>query len=168
MGKPLPQLDYSHLQPFSPYGGNVEVRQSAKISQRTQEALYNFILSPSFLIKNYASHRFSTKERAPDRPFRTVFDIQKLTLIKKTEDENLMGILSGAAADYYTLDLLIALYPVALDGRLTQPYTIKIKRELLVQDQLSLAEKEFRQFEFLEKIIADIDKTVVSFIPNMR
>ena len=80
----------------------------------------------------------------------------------------MIGILSGSAAEYYTLDLFVTLSPIQQDGRLSDPYTIKIKRELLLPDNLSLAENEFRQFEFLEKVIQDIDKTLATFMPQMR
>lgn len=168
MGKPLPTLSYSHLEPYSPYQGSVDIRQSAQLTPKTKQALEQFVLMPDLLIKQYASKRFLTPQTAPNRPVKAVFDIQKLAFSKKTDADNVVGILSGAAADYYTMDLLIALHPVAPDGRLTQPYTIKIKRELLIPDQTSLAQKEVRQFEFLEKVISDIDKTITGFMPNMR
>lgn len=162
-GKPLPTLTYSHLSPYSPYGGAVEVRQSALLSVATQTTIKQFVMAPDALIKRYAENRFLTS----GAPVRSIFDIEKLSLKKKTDADNIMGILSGAAADYYTMDLAIGIYPV-YDGRLSDPYTIKIKRELLIPDQSSLAEKEVRQFEFLESIISDIDKTITTFIPNMK
>lgn len=163
IGKPLPSLSFTHLNPYSPYNGAVEIRQSAKLNERTKVAISEFVKAPEALIKQYAQSRFVTA----GRPVKSIFDIEKLSLNKKTDADNIMGILSGAAADYYTLDLLIAIYPLR-NGQATQPYTITIKRELLIPDQSSLAEKEIRQFEFLERIIADIDKTVTGFMPHMR
>lgn len=163
VGKPLPSLSYTHLTPYSPYNGAVEIRQSAKLSERTKGAIKEFVMAPNQLIQQYAQSRFVTSAR----PIKTIFDIKKLSLNKKTDADNIMGILSGAAADYYTMDLLIAIYPLR-NGQTTQPYTIKIKRELLIPDQSSLAEKEIRQFEFLERMIADIDKTIAGFMPHMR
>lgn len=163
VGKPLPSLSYTHLNPYSPYGGAVELRQSAVINERTRAIIQDFVMAPDALINRYAQSRFVTSSL----PTRSVFDIVKLSIMKKTDADNLMGILSGAAADYYTLDLAINIYPVR-GGQMTQPYTIKIKRELLIPDQASLAEKEIRQFEFLERIVSDVDKTITTFIPNMR
>ncbi len=163
IGKPLPSLSYTHLSPYSPYGGAVELRQSAIVSERSRAITQELVMAPDALINQYAQSRFVTSSL----PVRSVFDIAKLSLTKKTDADNLMGILSGAAADYYTLDLAINIHPIR-NGQMTQPYTIKIKRELLIPDQASLAEKEIRQFEFLERVVSDIDKTITKFIPHMR
>jgi hypothetical protein len=168
MGKPLPDLSYTHLMPYTPYGGAVELRQSAVLSPQTITTMQSMILSPEMLLKRYAASRFTTKQKAPSLPVRAVFDVQQLSLTKREDGDNMIGILSGAAAEYYTLNLFIALSPVQADGRLNAPYTIKIKRELLLPDNLSLAENEFRQFEFIEKIIQDIDKTLATFIVRMN
>lgn len=168
MGKPLPNLSYTHLTPYTPYGGSVMVRQSAEVSAETKANMQGMVKPLDDLINRYATGRFLTTIEAPQQPVKSVFDVVKLSLSKKSDADNMMGILSGAAAEHYTLDLLIHIYPVLHDGTLWQPYTIKIKREFLIPDNLSLAEREFRQFEFLEKVINDIDKTLAKFIPNMR
>ena len=168
MGKPLPQLSYTHLMPYKPYGGAVKLRQSAELSEQSVVNMASFVLSPDILISRYASSRFATQNDAPSLPVRSVFDLQKLSLVKKTDGDNMIGILSGSAADYYTLELFIVLTPIQPNGSFGEPYTIRIKRELLLPDNLSLAETEFRQFEFLEKIIQDIDKTLAGFIEQMK
>ena len=168
LGKPLPNLTYTHLSAYQPYGGAVLVRQSAALSDDTNKTMNGMVKRLDNLLQSYATGRFLTATKAPDRQVKSVFDITNLRFTKKADAQNMVGILSGAASEYYTLNLAIALYPVLHDGTLWEPYTIKINRELLIPDNISLAEREFCQFEFLEKVINDIDKTINEFIPTMQ
>lgn len=167
MGKPIPNLTFTHLQPYKPYNAAVRIQQSAVLGAQTQEALRYFVIKPDQLIRDYAHGRFLDEAEGIGLPIKTVFDVKSLSLRKKSDADNVVGILSGAAADYYTLLLLVTMSPVQEDGQLSDPYTIKITRELLIPDQASLAEKEIRQFEFMEKVIGDIDRTITTFYPNM-
>lgn len=164
MGKPLPKLTYDHLLPYKPYGGAVLVRQSAVIGSIDKKNMEEIIARPDRLINVYAQKRFATQ----GLPVRSVFDVQRISFKKKSDEENIIGVLSGAAADYYTLDLFITLSPVRKNGSTTKPYTIELKRELLIPDNASVAEREMRQFEFLEKIISDVDGAVTQFVANMH
>lgn len=83
---------------------------------------------------------------------------------KKSDDENIIGFLSGAAENAYLLDIYITMSPVTQNGSLTKPFTIAMKRELFLPQRISLAEREMRQFEFLEKAIVDIDAVVTKFV----
>lgn len=156
LGKPLPQLTYAHLNAYKPFGGGVEVRQSYVADAQTIKTAKEFPIMPDALLGKYAFHRFDRYQR----PIKLIFDIKQSSLIKKADEDNLVGFLSGAAEDYYTLQVAIAMSPVRGDGSLSDPFTINLKRELYLPQRLSLAEREFRQFEFLEQIIIDIDRVV--------
>ncbi|HPD83280.1 MAG: hypothetical protein R3D88_07080 [Alphaproteobacteria bacterium] len=168
MGKPLPDLTYDYLIPYSPYNGSVIIRQSAVLDPRTKQASQGFIKAPDKLIQRYAKQRFVTQDNHPELPVRSIFDVQRLSFYKKSDEENIIGILSGAAADYYTLDLHITLSVVQSNGQLGRPYEIKLKRELLIPDNTSLAEKEILQFEFLEKVMTSIDEVITTFMSHMK
>ncbi|HPF77848.1 MAG TPA: hypothetical protein PLF01_01030 [Alphaproteobacteria bacterium] len=164
-GKPLPHLTYENLNPYRPYGGGVEIRQSFKPDAATTQTVAEFPVAPDELLQRYAGRRFDRNLS----PVRMVFDIQKAALSKKSDEENLVGFLSGAAEDYYTLEIAIAMFPAKADGTLTKPYTVSLKRELFIPQRASLAEREITQFEFLEKAVHDIDQVVTKFVTeNMR
>lgn len=137
--------------------------QSFQPSPRGIKTMREFPVELSSLITRYANSRFETQERAPQKPIKLVFDIQKASIIKQSDEENLVGFLSGAAENYYLLDVKLALFPLNARGEKLEPFTIKLKRELFLPQRISLAEREFRQFEFLEKVMIDIDRTITEF-----
>lgn len=162
MGKPLPRLSYDNLNPYAIHGGSVRVQQSFHPDPQTIKLATEFPIAPDALIQRYANRRFVTEGAPP----KLIFDIQKATLSKVADEDNLVGFLSGAAEDYYKLDIFITMTPIRADGQQVDPFTIKLRRQLLVPQNASLAEREFRQFEMLEKAILDIDRTVSDMVQN--
>lgn len=160
MGKPLPQLTYEHLNAYRPYGGGVEVRQSFQPDAQAAKTIREFPVAPDELLQRYASQRFDQYER----PIKMLFDIQKASITKKSDAENLVGFLSGASENSYLLDIYIMMSPVRANGALSKPFTISLQRTLNLPQRLSLAEKEFRQFEFLEQAMNDVDHVVTEFV----
>lgn len=159
-GKPLPNLTYEHLNPYAAYGGATQIHQSFKPTEKMDEAISEFPVPPGILLERYASRRFVTQGTQP----KMIFNIERAAITKKSDEENIIGFLSGAAENAYLLDIYITMSPVAKDGKLTKPFTISMKRELFLPQRISLADKEMRQFEFLEKAIVDIDAVVSKFV----
>ena len=160
LGKPLPELTYGHLISYSIQGGAVEIRQSFQPDKEMLKIAREFPMTPGVLLNRYARSRFITAEV----PFKMVFDIARASLAKKPLKENMIGILTGAATEVYVLDVFITMSLFQPDGSLSSPYTISLKRELLIPDRASLAENEFRKFEFLEQALTDIDLAVTNII----
>lgn len=168
LGKPMPTLTYTHLMPYKVQGGSVKVMQSAVIDAASDAAMQGFIMRPDTLLNRYAKARFMGVEQDYSLPQKAVFNIEQLSLVKKSDEQNIVGILSGAAVDYYTLNVFVSLTPMAENGRVMKPYTIKLKRELLVPERSSLAEREMLEFEFLEKMIDDIDAKITVFMDDLQ
>lgn len=162
MGKPLPHLDYSALTPYTVKSGYVEVRRSYQKYDRPQQA--SFVRSPDIAMENYAFNRFQVQ--GDNR--RMVFDIQKLNLTKRDEKLKYYNSLFGNERHIYNFELFISLIPIDQNSAASAPYTISIDRELVIMPDLSVAEKEFRQFEFLEKIMNDIDAAVTNIVGKLN
>ncbi len=162
MGKPLPNLSYENLNPYSIHGGSVVIQQSFVPDEQTKRLSAELPVAPDKLIRRYANRRFVTA----GLPTKLIFDIQNATLTKAADEENIVGFLSGAAEDYYKLSIFITMTPVRADGQRAAPFTIKLNRQLVVPQNTSLAEREFRQFELLEKTLSDIDRTVSDMVQN--
>lgn len=162
MGKPLPTLTYENLNPYAIHGGAVRVQQSFRPDAQTIKLASEFPVAPDKLIQRYAGKRFVTG----GAPFKLVFDIQGASLSKVEDEDNIVGFLSGTAEDYYKLNIFIAMTPIRADGHRVAPFTIKLSRQLFIPQNASVAEREFRQFEMLEKAILDIDHTVSDMVQN--
>ena len=158
MGKPLPELTYSNLNPYSVFGGSVIIREGYKEKQLHQNV--DFVMPPGDLLGKYARNRFYTE----GVPQKMVFDIRKAKVEHKTQDSGMMGFISGADKDLYYLDILLVMSVLKSDGSLNKPYTISVQRKLEVPQNASIAEREFAQFEFLEKAMSDIDRAVTEIV----
>ncbi len=163
MGKPLPTLTYDNLNPYSIQGGSVRVQQSFKPDETMQTLATEFPIEPEKLIQRYANKRFVT---STDLPYKLVFDIQNAALSKLSDKENMVSFLAGSAEDVYVLDIFIAMTPVRTDGRRAAPFTVKVQRQLIMSQNISLAEREFRQFEMLEQAMFDVDQAVSNMALN--
>lgn len=163
LGKPLPDLSYDYLNPYLVLDGRVEVRQSFKPDDHTAQAAKNFVIAPDKLIYRYAMNRFVVEEKLP---LRMMFDIRRATLRQRFVEKNPIGFLTGDNAEFYTLDILVALSEVTPAGQVKAPYTISLVRELRLAENLSLSQREFREFEFLEKVMSDIDRGVNDILKN--
>ena len=95
-----------------------------------------------------------------------MFDIRRATLRQRFVEKNPIGFLTGDNAEFYTLDILVALSEVTPAGQVKAPYTISLVRELRLAENLSLSQREFREFEFLEKVMSDIDRGVNDILKN--
>lgn len=162
LGKPLPNLTYDNLTPYNIQGGSVIIKQSFQPTPKMQEIANKFPVAPDILIKRYASKRFVTT----GVPAKLIFDIQNAALRKISDEDNLVGFLSGASEDAYELNIMVAMTPIRQDGQQAKPFTIKVTRHIYMQQNSSLAEREFRQFEMLEKAIKKMDETVTDMVQN--
>ncbi len=160
IGKPLPQLSFEHLNPYSVHGGAVRIQNSFVEHPRSKALSDEFPISPSKLLQRYAQKRFVTQGTPP----RLVFDIKDVSLSQMNDPEGLMGFFTGAAVNYYTLNVDIAMTPIRRDGHRAAPFSVKLNRRLSLPHNVSLAEKEFRQFEFLEKALSDIDRSITQIV----
>jgi len=162
LGKPLPQLSYDNLNPYTIHGGSVRVQQSFSPDNEQQILVEEFPIAPDRLIQRYANRRFVTTGALE----KLIFDIKDASIVKISDEENMVGFLSGAATDYYKFNILITMTPVRADGLRVGPFTIKFSRDLSIPQNASLAEREFRQFEMLEKSIQAIDRAVTDMVQN--
>ncbi|MEM6811750.1 MAG: hypothetical protein AAF549_04705 [Pseudomonadota bacterium] len=154
--KPVPQINFSHLEALSVRNGFVQIQQSFIEDDQTRLVSREFQASPAAFLQNYAANRFKTN----GSPVRLVFDIEKAALSKVTEQINALSFMMGAETDIYKLDVFINLFPVDTGGRQTEPFTIFYQRKLVLSSNVSLAERDYRRFEFFEKMINDIDRAV--------
>ena len=160
LGKPVPDITYTHLQPYSVRGGSVAVRQSYVPTATEQQVIDNFVIAPDILLKRYAQNRFITA----GKPMHLSFDIKKASLKKTVHRAAGVENLFGGGEDIYQAHIIVLLTPTKISGLNPRPYIIELHKTLFLSHNLSLAETEFRQFEFLETVMEDIDRGVIKII----
>ncbi len=162
MGKPLPHFDYSALTPYKIREGKVGIKKTYQAYPRLTQA--DFIRSPDMTVEQYAISRFETDNGIQ----KMVFDIQKLSMTKQKQKMSFFNSLFGNEKEIYHFELFIAMIPLNIQGRAEKPYTVQIDRKLILTPDYSIAEREFRQFEFLEKNMNDLDRAVNNIISKIN
>lgn len=162
LGKPLPALSFDYLEPYLVHGGSVRIEQSFVPNRQNQILAGQMVEAPEKILMRYAQSRFNTE--AGDH--RLVFDLKNASLVKNSDHNNMADFFLGRAEDHYTLDLFIVMTPIRADGHRAAPFTIRLKRNLTFSQNVSVAEREFRQFEFFEKMITDIDTQVTHLVKH--
>ncbi len=163
LGKPLPNLTYENLNPYLVSGGRVRIQQSFQPDLETKKYAARFPIAPDALINRYANRRFVT---SPQYPEKLVFDIKQAKISKVSDEDNLVGFLSGSSYDFYKMNISIAMTPVRADGQRAAPFTIKFTKDIHVPQNASVAEREVMQFEVLEKMMLQIDSVVTDMVQN--
>ncbi len=160
LGKPVPSFSYNHLGEMRAHNGAVRVERSNVQSAHKNK---DFIGNPYEVLSSYADHRF---DQNLELPLRLIFNIQRANLIKTLPEQNMFERLTFQDREQYQLLIDIEMTPVSQQGELQKPYTIEMDRVLQLSENISLSQKEFRQFEFLEKAMTDIDRAVVDILTN--
>ncbi len=164
MGKPLPTLSYQHLQPMTILGGSVRLQQSFRPNAMHETTRKQFPYEPAQILMTYATQRFVHNGAGQGLNDKLVFDIQEASLSKVSDQDNLVGFLSGRAEDMYKLKILIHMIPIRADGQRAAPFKISYKRQLGIPQNTTLAQREFRQFEMIEKAIVAIDQRLITMV----
>ncbi len=173
LGKPTPDISYMHLHPYQVRGGGVEIRQRYVPSEEEATVAQYFPLELDALLRRYAQGRFvlfyppkTVSKLALDSslnvPLRAIFMIEKAALTKIKKSGTLEGFFGS---DTYKGHIVVSLTPVGDGGeREEKPHVIDLVKTIDLPHSLSLSEREFRQFEFLEAMMKDIDSGVIQLV----
>ncbi|MEM7618232.1 MAG: hypothetical protein AAF244_02495, partial [Pseudomonadota bacterium] len=156
--KPTPSLMFDHLQPYSANGRTVMVTQSFTPDKMTLAVTKEFGESPAHLVSRYAQSRFVTNSVITNSGM--IFNIKEASLTKQTRETDPLLFMTGSTLDKYKMKVFLELFPVLADGKKADPFTLYYEQELKLSENVSLADREYAQFEFYEKMINDIDQAV--------
>ncbi len=157
MGKPLPDLTYSHLTPISINGGHFDVTRTYLTSKdwrapnaserQSKTKITNFVMPLDSAVERYVASRFQREGGQPT----VALNIEKV-------DINYMP--SVRAEDVYQAFVILTFAKLDLSGASRGSNNLTIKKTLKIPPHYSLAEREFAQFEFVEAVIHEIDNGV--------
>ena len=160
LGKPVPSLSYNHLGAVRVSGGAVQVN---KPEVRPVSDIGDFVADPYEVLSTYADRRFYQDSKLSPR---MVFQINQAEIKKIIPTKTAFERLTFQEEEQYHLLIDISMFPISEKSKSSAPYGINIDRTLKLSENLSLSQKEFRQFEFIEKAMSDIDRAIMDIITN--
>lgn len=166
-GKPVPDLRYSHLEKLTVNGaGGLITRTYLQNTSRGDLGHQLAIPLPS-LIERYLNGRFMSVSAEGGRTPAFEIDIRTLGVTREMTSEGTFGGLLGGD-ELITANVVLVFTPL-ISGTLDKIYTLTVQRRLMINGNMSLADRELAEVELLEALIGDIDQKILSlFTPEMR
>jgi len=167
-GMPNAGLSYTHLTPYRINQGAMVLNQSYQTVRYRDEAARREALGldmaiplPS-LVERYLKSRLAIMPESElgainNNALKVTVDVQSLNVSRKITEGSLGGIFGGD--EEIILKGIITMTPqVGLAPPWNQGYKLTAQRRLIVNANMSLADKERAELELLEAFILDIDQ----------
>lgn len=169
-GIPQAALTFENYQPMTLNVATSAVVEDYEIQSDPKDISGQFILAPSEAVKRYSVHRFPASGMGNGQ-FTIAIEDARVHLEELKQKSKALSWADIGTEDRYRLmmRLRVSMLPDQVNAKSST--VLKFERTLVMPASSSLAEREKKQLEFLEKLIADIDvavQRVLDQTPAMR
>ncbi len=164
-GMPGPAMTFQNYEPLRLNVQDVVVESTYNPAADPKDISTQFVMRPDDALKSYGTRRFTAK--GVSGHFTMTIEDARVYQKELPQDNRVLKWSGVGQEDEYEVNTRVKISPVP-DGAIQAPSTtIKITRTLVMPSKVSLAEREMRQTEFLEKLIRDIDSQIVKTLNDM-
>ncbi len=158
-GKPLPDMTFAHVEPFSVNVASIEIENRYDPAIDAQDVSSSFPTPPDIALRRYAENRIHPA--GSEGTLKFIIDDVNIHHSLVQPIGNFAGWLGVKRKDLYEVSMKIRLYTVSNDGAQSVHSILNMRRSIAIPQGYSLAEKEQEKFLFLESLMKDVDETVV-------
>ncbi len=159
-GKPTPQFSFENKAPVPLRVDAVDFVLNYNPGADPQDISSRFVVSPTDALRRYTAHRY--KAVGGDQTLRVMVDEASMHLREIKQKNSALKWADIGTEDEYELNMTVRVVPVRIADRSEgTSMQWKFRRTLVMPQSVSLAEREKRQLEFLEKLMADIDASMM-------
>lgn len=169
-GQPMPRLTFENYQPVMLNVQNSTVVEAYAGQADPQDIAGQFVVPPAEAVKQYAAKRFSAAGTG-DGQFTIAIEDARVHLRSLEENNKLLSWSGIGKEDEYRIFLRLRVSPVPNGTRSSASTILKFDRTLVMPSSVSVAQREERQLKFLEKLMADVDASIMNALndlPNIR
>lgn len=164
-GDPSPQLTFANYQTVQLNVARTDVREAYEVPNDPQDISSQFVVSPAEAVKRYAENRFMARG-TPDGDFTIEILDARVHMNVLKEESRVLKWAGAGQEDEYRVFLKVKVTPRP-DGVLRAASTIiRHERTLVMPSSATLAEREMKQIDFLEKLIADVDSKIMELLDS--
>ncbi len=158
-GMPAPKLTFAQYQPINLNVSSSTAEDAPTIENDPKDVSDQFVMPPGEAIKAYAANRYKATGTG-NGTFNIAIEDSRVH-IRQIDQQNKALSWSGIGKeDEYTVFLRLRVTPTP-DGVLRAPSTmIRMERTLVMPSSTTLAEREMKQTQFLEKLVGDVDVAI--------
>ncbi len=162
-GKPVPDLQYTHLEKLNARGEGGVITRSYLQNTNSKNIGDNLTIPLPSLVDRYLQSRFLISMDVAGFEI----DVRTLEVTRELTDEGVFGGLLGG--DEIIKANVVLVFTPLIQGTLDKIYTLTVQRRLMINANMSLADRELAEVELLEALIGDIDrKALLLFAPEVR
>lgn len=169
-GLPLPRMTFENYAPVVLNVASSTVTESYEIANDPKDISSQFVVAPSEAVKAYAARRFPASGIG-NGYFNIVIEDARVHLDEAKQDSKALSWANIGTEDIYRVFLRVRVVTQPSMVNASSSTVIKNERTLVMKASNSLAEREKLQLEFLEKLMADVDKAIMNVLdqsPSMR
>lgn len=157
-GKPLPKLDFAHLQYHPVQVGLVDVVNSYAQNKATADAARMYVSPPDEVFTNYLKARYKPQGGQG----RLLFDIKEASVYVFHEESD-VGVarwVDMAGFEEYSLTLKLHMRAENIPGFYEKTKDFSARRRVKISEHASIAQREQDQFEAMEIMLQEIDAAI--------
>jgi hypothetical protein len=169
-GLPLARMTFENYAPVILNVSRSTVTENYEIQNDPKDISSQFVMAPSEAVKAYASRRFPASGIGNGQ-FSIIIEDARVHLNEVKQDSKALSWANIGSEDIYRVFLRVRVVTQPDQTLSSSSTTIKNERTLVMKASASLAERERLQMEFLEKLIADVDKSIMTVLdqtPSLR
>lgn len=163
-GRPMPEFAYQTMRPVALNVNSVDFVLNYNPGADPQDVSGRFVISPTEALRRYTAQRYTAA--GGTQTLRIMVDDASMRLREIKQKNSALKWADIGTEDEYELNMTVRVLPVRSDGTEGTSMQWKFRRTLVMPQSVSLVEREKRQVEFLDKLIADIDASMVKAFRN--
>ncbi len=163
-GRPMPEFAYQGMRPVALNVSAVDFVLNYNPGADPKDVSGRFVISPTEALRRYTAQRYTAA--GGTQTLRVMVDDASMHLRQIQQKNSALKWADIGTEDEYELNMTVRALPVRSDGTEGTSMQWKFRRTLVMPQSVSLAEREKRQVEFLDKLIADIDASMMKAFSN--
>lgn len=158
-GRPAPQMAFETLTPVPLRVENVDFVLNYNPGADKEDISGRFAISPTEAMRRYTARRYQAM--GGDQTLRVMVEQASMHLREIKQKNSALKWADIGTEDEYELNMTVRVVPIRADRTEGTSAQWKFRRTLVMPQSVSLAEREKRQIAFIEKLIADIDASMM-------
>lgn len=162
---PSPDLTFDHVPKQTIIASLITVERSYDPFADSSDVAMNMAVPPHVALERYLHKRFRADGAQTDSVKFTIEE-GRVTLREIRQDNNLLSAVNIGTQDEYTVRMKIKIQPFSTGNVPGAGIEHRFERTLVMPQSISLADREMRQVQFVEKMIQDMDAKIIASLRN--
>lgn len=158
-GGPMPQLTFANMAPVQVDAGKIDFILNTDRAADPADVSSRFVMNPVEALRRYTAQRYVAA--GSGQTLRIVVEESSVHVREIPQKNKTLQWADIGTEDEYEVNMIVRAVPVSYGGQEGTSMQWKYRRTLVMPQSVSLAERESRQLAFLEKLIADIDASMM-------